>query len=151
MINMIVFAVTLAAALFAVNARPGPVSRVLLVAWCMSAVVWILGEAGLTGRSYLPGMAAAIDMMIGITCLSIATIEGNSHSRIVGLISMLLICLHFGYAASRGEGPWHSYALLGNALFVVQCFVAGGGSYGVADIYGRFRGGNRRLRHHGGG
>lgn len=37
--NVIVYAVTLIAALFAFSVRPGPVSRVLLVAWCMSAVI----------------------------------------------------------------------------------------------------------------
>ena len=146
--NVIVYAVTLIAALFAFSVRPGPVSRVLLVAWCMSAVIGLLGEAGLAGRSYMPGMAVAIDMMIAMTCLSIATRGASGHVRAIGLISMLLIFLHFGYAASHGEGPWHLYALVGNALFVVQCIVAGGGLYGMADFHDRLWRRDSRVRHH---
>lgn len=137
---MIAFALTLFAAVLAWHVKRDGLTSLLIPAWGASMVAALLLR-----DEWLPGAYAMIDGAVAVAALSLWTKHQSQRARFVGLISIALICCHFGYSASGGVGNWTLYASLLNAGFVAQCFTAGGGWNGLANLYDRFRGRDRRL------
>lgn len=132
----------------AYQAQRDSLTAILGVAWGLSVLVTAMILTGLLRHSYAPGALAVVDVMIALVSLAIWTEHRDRRAQVVGLISITLLCCHWGYAATRGGGGWGIYALILNAGFMAQCFVAGGGWYGVAHFLDRFRGRHRRLHFH---
>ena len=114
--------------------RPGPLGRAMLTAWALSAVAGIF-----LPKPFMPGAFAVIDGAVAMVGLMLWTQFRCQNARIIGLISMVLICAHFGYSAGNGVGDWMLYASTVNAGFALQCFTAGGGWSGLVRFYHRFR------------
>ena len=138
------FVLTLAAGLSAYWIRRDALTASLIVAWFVSLV------ASLCFRDqWLPGAYAVIDMAVAVAALSLWTRYESQRARFVGALSIVMICAHFGYSATGGIGDWRTYAAILNAGFILQCFTAGGGWNGLANIYDRVRLRRRRLHNAG--
>ena len=138
------YALTLLAALVAFSSRPGALTGLLLYAGGLSLVAGAVVPA-----SWLSAVLAVVELMVALGALMLWTHYHNQMARIVGLISIVLLCCHFGYSASRGTGPWGVYAWILNVGFGLQCFVAGGGGYGLGRVYDYFRHGSHSLHNAG--
>jgi len=110
--------------------------RVLFLAWLGGAA---LAMAGQVNSVIVAGMAS-IDLIVAMIALVRFTQDNQKReAQIVGGLSMCLMPAHFIMAASHGRADWTLYASACNAVFVLQCLVAGGWLDGVgrsiADIW----------------
>lgn len=116
------------------------VSRMLFGAWVAGAVV-AMASAGI---STVVLTAALIDMVIALVSLAFFTRDTSRHdAQIVGALSLSIMPAHFIMAASQGAANWLLYVSCCNAVFVLQCLVAGGRldgvGRGIADFWRRVR------------
>lgn len=128
------FALTLLAAAMAFALRQGVLTGLLLYAWILSFLASLVAPA-----TWLTGVLAVIEMMVALGGLMLWTQHHNQKARLVSAISMVLLCAHFGYSATRGTGSWSLYAWILNLGFGLQCLTAGGGLDGLGRIYDHFR------------
>lgn len=148
LLDLAILAGTGAMARWAYRSQRDLLSAILGVAWGMSAVMSVMIIGGILRLSYVPGAFAIVDMMIALVALTIWTEQRDRRAQVVGLVSIMLLCCHWGYAAANGVGSWWLYACIINLGFVLQCFTAGGGWYGVARFLDRFRRRRRALHLH---
>lgn len=150
LIDLSILAATGIAASWCCIERPGGLSRTMLMAWLMSLPIFVLIQAGLLRESYVPGALAMVDMVVAISALFLWTTSHDQRARIVGGISMAMMCCHFGFAAAHGGMDWGVYALILNVGFMAQCWTAGGGFNGVVDFLDRLWRRHHRGHHAGG-
>lgn len=110
--------------------------RVLFLAWLAGVGLAELAQV----RSVTVAGMASIDLIVAMIALVRFTQDNHKReAQIVGGLSMCLMPAHFVMAASRGHADWTLYASACNAVFVLQCLVAGGWLDGVgrsiADIW----------------
>lgn len=126
---MVEFSLTLLAVVIAFAIKRDGLTLVLLGAWILS----LTAALALTA-SYLPAAAAIVDTIIALGALTLWTEHGSQRARIVGMISLAKLFIHFGLSANMGFGNWWLYSLSINCMFVLQCLVAGGVFRGVDNF-----------------
>lgn len=114
--------------------------RVLFIAWLAGAVLAMMGQT----RSIVVAGMASIDLVVAMIALVRLTQNPDKReAQVVGGLSMGLMPTHFIMAASQGHADWTLYVSACNAVFVLQCLVAGGWldgvGRGIADIWRRLR------------
>ncbi|WP_303758334.1 hypothetical protein [Sphingobium yanoikuyae] len=148
LLDLAILAATGILARTAYQAQHDLLCAILGVAWGLSALCTAMIWGGVLRHSYTPAALSVIDIMVAIVALAIWTEQRDRRAQVVGLISIALLCCHWGYSVAQGRGTWWVYAFILNAGFVLQCVTAGGGWYGVAHFLDRFRGRRDRLHMH---
>lgn len=151
MIDLLIMAGTGIAAMLACIERPCGLSRTMMMAWVMSVIIFALSSAGMLKISYLPGAYAITDMVVAMSALAILTKYHSQRARIILMVSVALMCCHFGFSASHGRIDWSIYALILNVGFLFQCWTAGGGCNGLVDFLDHLWRRNHHHRHDGSG
>lgn len=102
--------------------------RVLFIAWLASMLLAMMGQT----RGVVVAGMASIDLIVAMIALVRFTQDNHKReAQIVGGLSMCLMPAHFIMAASHGRADWTIYISACNAVFVLQCLVAGGWLDGV--------------------
>jgi hypothetical protein len=124
---------TLAACALAYIAKRGMLTASLCLSWCATAIFAFTLPASL-----IPGAASIVDVVIAFSALYLWANDGDQRARLVGMLSLVKICIHFGISANFGNGNWLLYAICQNALFVIQCAIAGGAIHGLGRFIDSF-------------
>jgi hypothetical protein len=145
---VIEFSVTLLACVVALAVSRGAMAASLCIAWIVSLIFALS-----VSMAYLPATAAIVDIALASMALRMWTEYGDQRARLVGMASLAKLFVHFGVSANFGNGDWTLYAITINALFIVQCGIAGGAINGLGRFIDSFsprrdfgRGNNGRGR-----
>ena len=123
------FILTLVVVLGVYAIKRDALTLTLLSAWVFSFSIGAKLPVGL-----IPMGAAMVDVCIAASAFYLWSEHDSQRARIVGFLSLVKLFGHFGISAHFGTGDWHTYALIVNASYVLQCLVAGGLIRGLVDF-----------------
>jgi hypothetical protein len=131
------YAVTLLAATIAIAIKRDGLTVALCLHWLATSLASLLFD-----RSLLPGISSIIDLVLCHYAMFYWTAHHDKRARCMIAITFASVLVHFGFSVNFGNADWKFYAITSNALFVLNCIIAGGrfnGLVNIIDTIGSFR------------
>jgi hypothetical protein len=131
------YAVTLLAATIAIAIKRDGLTVALCLHWLATSLASLLFD-----RSLLPGISSIIDLVLCHYAMFYWAAHHDKRARCMIAITFASVLVHFGFSVNFGNADWKFYAITSNALFVLNCIIAGGrfnGLVNIIDTIGSFR------------